>query len=416
MPEIDTTRSANKRRWWRLTFSLRTFLIAIAMLSVSLGLFSRESVRLRRQRAVVAQLGAAGVGVGYDYSPLADSAVPRRDFMARLFRQIFGKDVFADVYSLNWDYTYRPVNGSDVELVLRLPAVSEVAFYGPTTVSGRPPLANGPLGSAGAAREDPEPHTLEAQAASFGLLADSASLRQLTLYGGLATDAHLKKLGRGGALRSLRILSSPNVSDEGVIAIAGFNSLEWLRICAAPKVTDRGVAHLERLSELKSLDLSETSITDEALSHIGKLGRLESLAFHQCAITDDGIRELSKLTRLKKVRISSTKVTDASMSALGTLNQLQELDLSGTHLTDAGLDQLVRLPKLAVLMIMGTNVTDEGLLQLKNAQDLRHLGVTLSERVSREGVRRLKEYLPSCLIECGRHDPTTGATVLEAWE
>jgi hypothetical protein len=55
-------------------------------------------------------------------------------------------------------------------------------------------------------------------------------------------------------------------------------------------------------------------------------------------------------------------------------------------------------------------------MKLTSHPSLRRVNVTVGNSISLEGVRRLKQHLPACLFECTRNDPTTGATILQAWE
>ncbi|MEX2315803.1 MAG: hypothetical protein WD669_01535 [Pirellulales bacterium] len=396
-----------KRRWLGLRFGLRTFLVAFAVLSVVLGLFSRELVRVRRQRAITHRLANGGAYVSYDYQ-VDRNSIRSGPGAANLLRRLFGDDLFANVVYAKWDYTYRAIAGSDIELLLQTPTVANVEFIGPESASGRPPQTSK---SDAAIAED-----LESQAASFGLLAQCKNLRQLSLYGGFATDSHLKALRGGGSLRSLHLLCSPSVSDEGAIAIASFKNLEWLDICEAPQVADASVAELMQLAGLKSLDLSGTAITDGALTRLGNLCNLERLVLDKCRITDHSLSELPKLTKLKILQLSHTQISDIGLNSLSTLSELQELDVSGTQITDAGMYLLSRLAGLVTLKLCQTQVTDAGLMKLKALPSLRHVNVTVGKSVSLDGVRRLKPYLPRCLFECTSYNLTTGATILEEWE
>ena len=338
---------------------MRTLLIAVAMLSVPLGLFSHELLRLRHHRAVVARCTGSGTRFVYDYEFGGSSAGARPSLATRLLRSWFGDDVFAEVKEVQWDYTYRALDGEAIEMAAGgLPEVREMSFVGPPTYSGRAPM---PWESA--LPEEVAHDYAERQATGFGRLAGCKLLTRMVLYGGFATDQHLIRLADGGNLQSLDVLRAQNVSDDGAQAITAYKHLEHLCISEVPNVTDVGTAHLERLAALKSLDLSGTGITDVTLEQVAQLRDLASLAVHQCAITNDGLRFLSNMRSLRQLDVSNTKITDAGLLAIAALPELQELDLSGTQITDAGLEALRGLSQVATLGLRGSFM-DDGWMKL----------------------------------------------------
>ncbi len=111
-----------------------------------------------------------------------------------------------------------------------------------------------------------------------------------------------------GQLPSLQELSvevyggSKRLSDESVQAIADLSRLRTLALRRIGGNWDRSViglsdvqvAHLARLTDLRSLDLSNNCITDEGLRHLHGLKRLETLEISNNPITDAGVSELTR--------------------------------------------------------------------------------------------------------------------------
>jgi hypothetical protein len=141
---LDSHARPVRRSRRRLRFGLRTFLIGVAAVSIALGMMSREFVRLRHQRAIVAQILAVGGGVTYDFQvaegALKSTALP----VPKRLRRAFGNDLFAEVASVKWEYTYQSVPAPVIVLLSQLPAVQSVSFYGDRLgpMAGRPPPAN----------------------------------------------------------------------------------------------------------------------------------------------------------------------------------------------------------------------------------------------------------------------------------
>jgi hypothetical protein len=398
------------RQRWRPRFGLRSFLLLFAIFSLLLGLVGGEVGRVQRQRAIVWQLNRANASVTYDYQS-ADGRSSAQPAILTWLRECFGPDLFAEVAFVRWDYQFRTIAGSDIELIRALPSVREVGFFASGTATARPQLPTSDEESRKAGERN-----IRLQAASLGMLNECKNLRQLTLFGGFATDAHLIALQSGCNLRSLELLYAPNVTDDGVMCVGDILGLEELEIRNSPGVTDKWTIVLPQLSRLSSLDLSGTAVTDAALAHIGELPNLERLGLNQNSITDEGIYALRALSRLKALELGRTKITDAALKTVGSFSDLQVLDISDTSVTDAGMKYIANLAHLAELKMRGTGVTEEGLLQLQQITNLRRLDITLSEKVSSEGLRRFKRFVPACLIECAHTDPQTGELILQAWE
>lgn len=107
--------------------------------------------------------------------------------------------------------------------------------------------------------------------------------------------------------------------------------------------SDAGDAELEyfqRLTELRSLGLSDTQITDAGLEHLKGMTSLKWLNLARTQVSDAGLEHLKGLTSLETLWLTRTQVTDAGLEHLEGLTSLQELELDQTQVTDAGLVHL----------------------------------------------------------------------------
>lgn len=97
------------------------------------------------------------------------------------------------------------------------------------------------------------------------------------------------------------------------------------------------------------------------------------------------------------VDLSSPQVADANLQVLEQLPHVEVLSL-GPNVTDSGLQHVKRLARLRSLSIYYDNeVTDAGLENLKGLTRLRRI-LCDSANVTDEGVARLQEALPNCII------------------
>ncbi|MBP8110523.1 MAG: NACHT domain-containing protein, partial [Caldilineaceae bacterium] len=150
-------------------------------------------------------------------------------------------------------------------------------------------------------------------------------------------------LGEIGSEDALRIIiaysRSPHYVAEGAYdlrraigaAIWNFDPAEYVR---------------RVLTGLQSLDLSSTQVSDAGLVHLAGLTGLQSLNLWQTQVSDAGLVHLAGLTGLQSLYLSSTQVSDAGLVHLAGLTGLQSLYLSSTQVSDAGLVHLAGLTGL----------------------------------------------------------------------
>jgi hypothetical protein len=74
--------------------------------------------------------------------------------------------------------------------------------------------------------------------------------------------------------------------------------------------------------------------------------------------------------------------------------------------TDDGLRAIARLPNLRYLNLTGSAVTDRGLELLHSATQLQHVALGHT-RISRAGLRKLRDALPLCDISPHMHPWTS---------
>ena len=113
--------------------------------------------------------------------------------------------------------------------------------------------------------------------------------------------------------------------------------------------------------------------------------------------TDAAMAHLEGMSQLRSLGLDRTQVTDAGLAHLETVNQLQKLYLVDTHITDAGLNYLVGMTELMTLQLDSTRITDAGLAHLKGMKQLRLL-TCRGTRVTAHGVNDLRQALPRCCV------------------
>src|SRR4051812_3766673 len=106
-------------------------------------------------------------------------------------------------------------------------------------------------------------------------------------------------------------------------------------------VVERLVPKLQRVSNLRWLELRDSSITDASLGRIAELTQLQRLLIrsaangsHRTHISDKGLAQLHALSGLRFLSLEKCTVDGSAFEHLGALHQLEELDLRDTEFND----------------------------------------------------------------------------------
>ncbi|GAX26539.1 F-box and leucine-rich repeat protein 14 [Fistulifera solaris] len=162
-------------------------------------------------------------------------------------------------------------------------------------------------------------------------------------------------------LTNLQVLSidSRDVTDSGLIYLQNIKQLVQLDLFSG-HVTDRGCQYLSHLTSLESLALCGGGIGDIGCEYLSRLIRLQHLNLSENEdITDQGIAHFKSLSQLRSLNISQTSVT--SVMPLASLKQLQSLSVYGCR-GMADLHSLeTKLPKLRCLRYSNTT-PEEGMM------------------------------------------------------
>jgi hypothetical protein len=243
-------------------------------------------------------------------------------------------------------------------------------------------------------------------------------LEELRFYGTKVTEAGL---GPVGTLHHLRVLAPQKVTDSGLAHLQGLSGLRHLDL-SNTEISDAGLVSLLSLKQLQELNVGNTAITDAAIDYFWRLPQLAVLDLSGTKVTDVGLKYLSQFSQLTSLRLNATMITDDGLAYLQRLGELEELSLDYTDVTDGGLYQMRGLSSLRVLSLKDTDVTDAGLRHLRKLSNLRELNIvdthvtddglaTLgqmsqleqidlwgAEDVTTAGLRRLQKALPNCEV------------------
>jgi len=251
---------ASRQKPW-FQFSLRAFMVFVALAAVVFGFVGRKVHFAKRQQAVVAAIRNDGGYVLLRYP---------------------------------W---INKVNGIPVSG----PLGRGVANFGPfgSWVSGgkRPLISAWTLGNIKNYQSPLEP--------------TSRSATCLRLVVGDDLFRHLYCNVRG------IFVEGKQVTDQTLAEMAHLRQAQyfWLYL-GKTSITDAGLAHLGGLGELSSLYVTDAAITDAGLRHLTRMDKLHTLVLSGTKITDAGVETLSQLAQLKRLDLRNTTVTPAGIAKL----------------------------------------------------------------------------------------------------
>jgi hypothetical protein len=108
--------------------------------------------------------------------------------------------------------------------------------------------------------------------------------------------------------------------------------------------------------------------------------------------------EVDDRGRVVRLILEGKQVTDQALDEVHALPHLNRLSLHNSSITDAGLLKLRVLKRLHSLGVTNTQVTDRGLAYLQQKPCLRHVWVSLNDKLTLRGIASLQRALPALKI------------------
>ena len=179
-------------------------------------------------------------------------------------------------------------------------------------------------------------------------------------------------------IKSLDVTRS-TVTDDGVRLISKLPALTQLDLTGT-QIRGNGLAGLKGLSNLRVLTLNEIhSLTPECWDFLCELTQLETVNLVGTRITNKDVEKLTRLTSLKELNLSQTQVSDAAFTHLAEIENLQILRLEMNSLIDgSGLQAFSKSktkPPLRELHSFRTKINIAGLKHVKGIPNLELLNI-----------------------------------------
>uniref|UniRef100_K3W816 F-box domain-containing protein n=1 Tax=Globisporangium ultimum (strain ATCC 200006 / CBS 805.95 / DAOM BR144) TaxID=431595 RepID=K3W816_GLOUD len=164
-------------------------------------------------------------------------------------------------------------------------------------------------------------------------------LKALDVSGTEVTDAGTMGLAN---LKDLEVLSldTSGITNRSLANLTCLPRLEKLDLFGA-SITDNGLLHLVPLRRLKELEICSGTISDRGVELISKITTLTSLNLSQNRnIHAKSLVYIRSLTELRYLNLSNTSISALSLRHLYSLKELQSLSVYGCALTPSHIDVL----------------------------------------------------------------------------
>lgn len=170
-------------------------------------------------------------------------------------------------------------------------------------------------------------------------LAGLEHLEELNLSQTGVTDVGVTELRSCRRLTDLDLSCNPGITDAVIHSLECLPNLQDLTL-GGTNVRGHVLGRLGTGGKLRFLILVSTPTDDLALTEIAQLETIDQLWLSFTAITDVGLPQLESLPKLDELRLWGTAVSDAGLESLEPLTGLRELWLGETSCTASGISRL----------------------------------------------------------------------------
>ena len=135
---------------------------------------------------------------------------------------------------------------------------------------------------------------------------------------------------------------SNGLDDEGLGYVCeNFPNLEFIKLWHSQLITDASAEHLQKLKNLKGMEISCSKATAALVKHLGQLP-IEYVALEYGVNTpaSDAIATVKSIPTLRRLKLGGTSLTDSDLTALAGATRLEELSFGILDLPDERLPQL----------------------------------------------------------------------------
>jgi len=180
----------------------------------------------------------------------------------------------------------------------------------------------------------------------LGTLQQLAGLKHLEIYGCSLKNINIQNLSK---LKSLEYIGIPYDSNDVTLnLLLSLDRLEFIN-ASGTRITGAHFEELDKLPNLKILDLRYTRLAENAISKLKNAENLKTLLLTGAEITDKHLEGIEQLKSLQNLALTKTKITDSALKRIEQLPNLRYVTLGQTQVTSQRLQALQdRNPNLTI--------------------------------------------------------------------
>lgn len=382
---------ASFHRIFRPQFSLRTMLIAMALIAAPLALIAHDFHTASRRLEAIRQLEAEGHYVLTHNHTTWDNAFSWR-FL--LWMKISNHPGFHSVKEIELNYN---ANLQAYSLVVQFPEAEELIVRAERLEKASADRIGRSL------RLKKLRLRCSMEAGALQALVDTVNrLEELEVHN--APDLNECDFsGKLPRLRSLHIYSS-TYTGANLRTLMCCETLEEISIVVPGRLVNDAFEGIDRFSELNTVTIFGAHLSNSMLRDLAKLRGLQTLSFSNCTFPDDWPEQPFDWPELHWLNLSHSNVTDSHLQSFQNCLALRVVEVVGCPLGDESVEVLTRLPNLTALYLSETQVTKEGVLPLLSCRKLEQLW--LSKSLANEGLKQIFAQSGNCRVAfSGIDDP-----------
>jgi uncharacterized membrane protein len=140
--------------------------------------------------------------------------------------------------------------------------------------------------------------------------ADESILTQLRKHGVV-----IQEIADGNHHLTANVINAQPM-DSAIALLPGIKEqLVWLKANSS-KITDHELEAISKVTALRKLDLSHTTISSDGIAKLTNLPHLTSLNLSNTGASNESVKQLTSITALKELFLFNTKVTESELAKL----------------------------------------------------------------------------------------------------
>lgn len=228
-----------------------------------------------------------------------------------------------------------------------------------------------------------------------GHLSELGKPIEISLMGNEFRPRTLHNLKSVSNLRYLN-LSDSSAADSHLRSLDGISSL-WEIDLSDTYVTASGLEHLRNCSDLRNLQAYSLDLRGRAFVAIRNLKGLRVLCVSGSLVDPDGWNHIASLVSLNELRCSLTDLSDDGLESISKLSELETLIAYSNSVSDVGVRHIPKLKSLRFLFLDNNSITDESLVAFEKLVNLKQIGLSKTQ-VSDDALAELARSLPELYI------------------